>query len=65
MEIPPETASLPPLMYKLRIFNLVPLDGDRSFSEDAAEKIQKEIDAVGKKFVFTAKVQMAFNDMLS
>lgn len=52
-----------PLMHKLRIINLVPLDGDLNYSTRDAAKLESLIKNV-KNFVFTCKIQMAFNDSL-
>lgn len=63
MKIPPEISSLRPLLHKLRIINLVPLDGDFNYSTRDAGKFENLIKNF-KNFLFTGKIQMAFNDTL-
>lgn len=64
VEIPSEITSLRPLMFKLRIINLIPLDGDKNYSKEDTDKLKSEINSIREKLVFTCRVQMAFNDLL-
>lgn len=64
IKIPKEIASLPPLMQKLRIINLVPLDGNLCYTPRDAAVLENEIKDINQNSVITCKVSMAFNDTI-
>lgn len=64
IKLPEEFTKLNPLIYKLQIMNLVPFDGENSYSSNDINKLKDYMNIIPKDAVYTSKIEAKIDNIL-